>query len=248
MSNRKPQWVSTDTVLLTLIVVVSLAALWVYGIGGAASFIDPLLGDGDTQYPVRGVTIGAALLLIVAMLFRGLIRSGTKSDRVPIVETAPERVTENTIPFYTGVLQEGLETSVSVLSSPSVDDRKVAVYGNQLRESDRLPEYAATVFDELETTAVAVIVAQNNITREEAVDRVRSGRWTDDRIVATYLRSKPTEGESFTLWERIQAWVQPEKVFMKRIERIIAEIEQLDARDSATEKAYVDMTKESGIK
>lgn len=76
---------------------------------------------------------------------------------------------------------------------------------------------------ELESVAIATIVAIEGVDRTAAADRVASGDWTDDPVAAAVV----TDGDGPTLpatW-RLYGWLLPDRAYRRAIERCVAAIE-----------------------
>ncbi|WP_227133010.1 DUF7269 family protein [Halorubellus salinus] len=82
---------------------------------------------------------------------------------------------------------------------------------------------ADRVREDLEIAAVAVQAARG-MDPDAARAAVESGAWTDDRVAAAFLGGPEAPGVS--LWRRVYAWLYPARAFRRRVECVVAVVEE----------------------
>ncbi len=87
------------------------------------------------------------------------------------------------------------------------------------------------VRDEIHSTAVDAMVAVEGRSREEAEERVATGAWTDDDVVAAFLGGADAPHMPFL--NRVSAWLYPAAAFERRVRRTI---DALHARQGAPDR------------
>jgi hypothetical protein len=156
----------------------------------------------------RGLPIGG-LVVIVAVLWKMRTHGKTTRNSDPLVETA---------------------TTTSVYNS-----NKVGAEVEQRLENAAIGWYrceqsysVAAVQDELETNVVRIIKHKYGLDETAAVEAVRSGAWTDDRVAGAFLSTQIPQ----PVTERLRGALDPGTAFYRRIERTLSAIEALEGHSS----------------
>lgn len=75
---------------------------------------------------------------------------------------------------------------------------------------------------------VDILIYKHGYNKDDARKIVLNNRWTDDKVSIAFVNSS----ESYTVPERIRAWLEEEGTFDRRLERCLKSVENLKKQDS----------------
>ncbi|SDR43961.1 DUF7269 family protein [Natronobacterium texcoconense] len=200
--------------LNALLAVVSVVAL-VFGavIVTVPSALPPAIADEITAFEqsidTRTVLIGITVVVFLFGLWRTYF-SGASDVRDSGVGRTRAAVDESTDAAVIGAR-----------TSERADRTIAALKGGQSVDTDPLVEDLRASLRAIETAR-----GYSGVRRE---NRIRRGKWTDDRIAATFLGDE-TAG-SLSLWHRLRMWLFPGRTFERRLERTLEELERYATAD-----------------
>ncbi|MGZ0746624.1 DUF7269 family protein [Haloparvum sp. AD34] len=158
---------------------------------------------------VNGVGLGP--FVEQSVLGAAILAAGTAlADRLmtPSKPTQPVRIDDRT----------GIDRSVEI--SGRSFDTLVDEY-DVYRGAERLPE--PDYEPGLDTVLVAAVSRNQHVSETEAVRRLRSGEWTENREAALLFG----EELSPSVGRRIESWLRPETVLERRIDAAVEELDRL---------------------
>lgn len=179
--------------------------------------------DGQT---VSRFALGLATFVVLVAIFRLLRAKPENVDRSSIAEIPPELVTNDGAKDVDQQARLAYERALSCFESPDHSTREVAIYGRRVERviavEPEIEEYLA----ELATTAAKTYATSIGCDEQTANRAIETGQWTDDRIAAAFLATDLDSDDSFTAWERFNAWLAPERAFEDRVRRVLDETER----------------------
>lgn len=168
---------------------------------------------------------GLAVFVVLVAIFRLLRPSPEEVDRSPIANTPPELVTADEANDVGREMTLAYERVLERFESPDHAVRLVAIYGRRAKRATEIEDEIEHYLQELATTAADTYAMSVGCDTEQANRAIESGQWTDDRVAAAFLATDLDSEVSFTAWERLNAWLAPERVFRARVQRVLAEVE-----------------------
>lgn len=217
---------SRDHVLLLVAVVALGLGVWVFISPDRLPFlIDAVYDVAVDTSPTTIAAFVTALLLVIAgsRVLNGITG---ELNRSPIVDQAPETPVETPVPEATAVLDSTYRNIDSWFVDAGEQERRVAMYGRRAGHHDELPDQVEQLFDELGVTARDTYATAVSCDLETAERAVETGTWTNDRVAAAFLAQDLDASPTFTTWERIAAWLAPQRTFEARINRTVDAIEE----------------------
>jgi|AntRauTorckE6833_2_1112554.scaffolds.fasta_scaffold04933_4 hypothetical protein len=162
------------------------------------------------------------LLIVVARFLNGV---GAELDRSEITGEPPELASNGSVRDPTQSLTVTYTELLEPFESPEKVQRRIAMYGRRAGEHNELPEGYTQFFDEIAVTARDTYATSSTIDADTAEEAIKTGTWTDDRVAAAFLASDIEAEPTFTLVERVTAWLAPQRAFEHRLNRTVAAIE-----------------------
>lgn len=216
---------SRDHVLFVVAALIGGIAFWLFinpaDAPGFVTVLETVVSDLSLT-AVAAIVTFVLLGIAVAQLITGVT---TQLDRSPILDSAPETPSETPVPESAAVISDTFETSHEWFKEPGEAERHIAMYGRRIRDQHDIPEHVGRFLDELAVTARDTYATAESCDQETAEQAIATGTWTDDRVAAAFLASDIDADPSFTTWERVLAWLAPQRAFEHRVERVIAAIE-----------------------
>lgn len=185
-------------------------------------YLEPRL---DESY-VTGGAIIIGLGVLIAVVARLVWKGAGSLDRSPITTETPEAVNDPSVRDVTAPLEAVHEQISYRMANPNRAERYIAMYGRRAFHTDELPVVYVDFFDELALTARAVYATANGCDEKTAARAVSTGAWTDDRIAAAFLGWDLEEAPTFSVRERVVAWLAPRRAFERRLEHVISAIDR----------------------
>lgn len=186
-----------DTVLAAFgVASVVLAVAFVLGIAPAA---------------VLGPIVGLDATLATGVLGAGLVGYALRRRRLNDAAPGLTRLR------YAGEAEEPADPGEGIdaaLSDIEAGTSEVAVQ-----------EHRQTVRSRLQRTAVRAYEHRYSVPRDDAVDAIARGAWTDDVVAAAFLGDE--RAPPLPIRERLWAWLHPRRAYRRRTDRAAAAVHDL---------------------
>lgn len=225
MSNRVPS-ISRDHVLLLIIISLIGFVVWLFLNPATEVTIVSELTSLANDMPLDPFIWRVTILLIVIGFIRLIGGTRIKIDRSPIVEKIPEMPEDTGVPGVAALVDTRYTEVQNWFVNPSRAGRHVAMYGRRAPNADAVPDEVTQFLDELATTARDTYATAASCDIETADRAINTGGWTDDRIAAAFLTPEREAEPSFTVRERLTAWLSPQQAFDNRVEHVVSAIEE----------------------
>lgn len=178
------------------------------------------------EQTVSRFAIGLATFVVLVAIFRLLRAKPEDVDRSSIADTPPELVTAGEPADVDRRARLAYDRALEGFDSPDHSTRLVAIYGRRAGSVTEIDAEIEDYLDELAATAAETYATAVGCDEETATRAIETGRWTDDRVAAAFLATDLDGRDSFTAWERFNAWLAPERAFRTRLRRVLGEIER----------------------
>ena len=169
------------------------------------------------------VAFAAASLVVIGAVGAWMV--GNPDDPVTPQNRAESVITADTPTDVEGIAvvashQEGLEYHSLIETNPNV-----AVYGRRAAQLEALSPGAREFFDRLERTVCDVYMTSAGVTESEAKEAIATGEWTESRRAAAFLATQGHTDDTFTVFERLYAWLAPERAFSRNVQAVLTAID-----------------------
>lgn len=169
--------------------------------------------------------IGLAIFVAFVAVFRLLRAKPETVDRSAIAAAPPELVTADGANNADRQARPSFERALSCFESADHAARLVAIYGRRAGSATNIDADLEAYLEDLATTAAEAYATSVGCDEETALQAVERGEWTDDRVAAAFFATDLDTQASFTVWERFNGWLAPERIFRARVHRVLDEIE-----------------------
>lgn len=241
---------SKQAIVLVLLGGIIGVAVWVIVTDAEIAFVTPVLEQFIEDTSILVFIAALAGILLLSVITRLITRSGDRVNRETIVSETPEQSAVGSVTSISDTKVVSMLNGGEWFDRPfTMAERQFAMYGRRSETMDEIPEELHVVCDELAVTARDVYATVHSCSDDEAVDAVRNGTWTNDRVAAAFLTSTiDADIDGFTVWERLTAWFLPNAVVSNNIERTVEAIEKESERAYLTYDVSTDASVGAGAK
>lgn len=167
---------------------------------GLGLFLVPGVAESLPINLVLANIAAAGAIALAGWMVRDRYRAGLRETFVPDVE----------FPFAT--------------SSPGSDIDEMIYRLTELRE--RTIEYREQIKETVGEIAIGVIMQRDDCSREQAVQQLRDGTWTDDRTAASYFAGGGTDESTSLVSQVRQRFTDAETEYERQLRATVAAIEE----------------------
>lgn len=214
---------SRPKTLYIIAVISCVAALLISLFPGHLPFGTEILFEVVDELSLAWIGVAVGVILFGVALWKTLRGITTQIDRSSITQVDPEVPSESAVPNAAANLSSLYNDASESFDEEGQIERRVAMYGRRAKNHDDVPDHIENFLDEMAVTAGEVYATENSVSSEKAMEAIEQGSWTDDRVVAAFMRTNADGKEEFTKWERFVAWLTPKKTFEKRVKKVLEE-------------------------
>lgn len=199
------------------------------GLARSTPGVSALLESIERVVLVAGVVI---VLGVITVLLLGVFRKPDQpliTTEEPEVSYTSELRTHNETEF-----KEAYETALKWFEKEeNTRDKKaffknrVGMYGYQMQQYEGLPSEIESLFEQVQDVISEVYAAETGCDIETARKRIKTGEWSDS-IAAQFISETGFESNSFSIFDRLNAWLSPKETFRDRIDAVMDEAMQLE--------------------